>query len=116
MDSKNLNKFKVELLAEKRQIEDYLKEKATPDQQHTPDPTDTMDEKAQEVTSFEEDRAVLQSMKSRLDQINETLNQIELGTYGTCLNCKTVIDSKRLAAFSTARLCASCAGKSASFE
>src|SRR3989338_2642980 len=115
MDKNTLKKIKEEFLDEKKLIEDYLSDRAEADPKEAIDPTDTMDEKAQEVTSFEEDRAVLQSMKSRLDQINETLNQIELGTYGTCLNCKTVIDSKRLAAFSTARLCASCAGKSASF-
>jgi len=82
MNSKDLQKFKAELLVEKQQIEDYLKEKATPDQQHLSDPTDTMDEKAQEVTNFEEDRAVKQSMELRLKQVIETLNQIEAGTYG----------------------------------
>ena len=65
-------------------------EKAKPDplikgnwttQQESSDPTDTMDEKAQGVTVFEEDRAVEQSMELRLKKINETLRQIEAGTY-----------------------------------
>ena len=81
MDKNTLKKIKEELLAEKKLIEDYLSDRAESDPKEAIDPTDTMDEKAQEVTIFEEDRAVKQSMELRLKKIIEKLNQIEAGTY-----------------------------------
>ncbi len=73
------------------------------------DSTDTPDEKAHNVTDYEEKRAVEQNLELRLKEINETLNNINRGSFGVCHRCQSPIEEKRLKAIPVARFCLSCA-------
>jgi DnaK suppressor protein len=45
---------------------------------------------------------------SQLREIQESLDRLKLGEYGTCLACEGVIAPKRLAALPWARYCVGC--------
>ena len=75
------------------------------------DASDSLDDKAHEVTDYEERRAVEQNLELRLKQIEETLYKIDAGTYGICSNCSLPIEPTRLLATPAVRHCFSCASK-----
>ena len=121
MDQQHLQQLKKTLLEEKASIEAELSRTAkknpvikgdwTTSPRDIADPSDTLDEKAQDVTNFEERRAIEQNLELRLKEIDDTLQQLELGTYGVCVNCARPIDEKRLQAISAVMLCIDCATK-----
>lgn len=112
-------KLKKTLLEEKARLETQLNEIATRnpaikgDWAAMPatatDQSDTLDEKAQGVTNWEERRAVEQNLELRLKEINETLARLDRGNYGICANCSAVIDARRLNAMPSVQLCFDCA-------
>lgn len=121
MDANQTAQLKKTLLEERTKIETELQRIATknpnikgdwtafpPDKA---DPSDTMDERAQNVTDFEERRAVEQSFELRLKAIDETLQKLDAGTYGICSNCRSPIDKKRLEAMLIVKHCFDCANK-----
>lgn len=75
----------------------------------TTDQSDTSDEKAHSVEEFEKERGVEQNLELRLKEINETLDKIQIGTYGVCNRCRSPIEEKRLKAIPVAQFCVSCA-------
>ena len=119
MDQLQAVQLKKTLLQEKAEIETQLSEiaKRNPaikgDWTAIPadfaDPADSLDEKAQSVTSLEERRAVEQSLELRLREIDETLEKLDKGTYGVCSNCNLPIDKKRLQAMPALKHCFDCA-------
>lgn len=121
MDQKQIQQLRKTLLDEKAVLEQQLNHIAkknpmikgdwTAVTSDLVDPSDTLDEKAQNVTSFEERRAVEQSLELRLKEIEATLQQLEQGTYGICSNCGSPIDKKRLQAMSVVKMCFDCATK-----
>jgi DnaK suppressor protein len=120
MTPQELEKLKSGLLAEKQQIELELKEftvenPAVKGDYKTKFPevneSDTSDEKAQNVTEYERNRATEQMFESRLKEINDTLSRINDGEYGVCEKCSYPIDVKRLKAMPVARVCMDCSKK-----
>jgi|SRR3989344_196121 len=119
MDTKQLQQLKKTLLEEKAEIETQLSKiaKKNPDikgdwtaiQPNVSDPSDTLDEKAQNVTDYEERRAIEQNFEIRLRAIEQTLERIDQGVYGICGNCKLPIDIKRLKAVPAVKHCMDCA-------
>lgn len=75
------------------------------------DPSDTLDEKATDVTNLEQQRAVDQSLDLRLKEIDEALRKLDDGTYGICTTCSTPIQEKRLHAMPIVQKCVECAQK-----
>lgn len=75
------------------------------------DASDTVDERAQDVTEFERDQAVEQSLEVRLKELRETLGKLESDSYGLCSNCKSPIEKARLKAMPIVTSCFNCASK-----
>ena len=111
MDQQHANQLTQTLLEEKKQIEGQidLMSKKNPDD--IADASDTLDEKAQDVTNMDERRAVEQNLELRLREIEETLAKLDAGTYGICSNCKSPIDEKRIQAMPIVQFCFDCANK-----
>lgn len=76
-----------------------------------PDQSDTPDEKARSLTTYEEESAVAQNFESRLREIDKTIKKLEEGRYGICDNCLSPIEQRRLTAMPAARLCVACVKK-----
>lgn len=121
MDQQHVQQLKKTLLEEKAKIEAELSRTAkknpaikgdwTTSPRDIADPSDSLDEKAQDVTNLEERRAIEQNLELRLKEIDDTLRQLEQGTYGVCTNCSNPIDTKRLQAIPVVKLCMDCANK-----
>ncbi len=75
------------------------------------DPSDTADEKANNISDFEVNMAVNHDLEARLHEITATLEKINAGVYGNCANCGSPIHVKRLEAVPTAVHCLDCATK-----
>lgn len=122
MDADHIALLQKNLLAEKAVLEAELSKIATKNPAiegdwtalppEVSDSTDTMDEKAQNVTDYEERRAIEHSLELRLREIDDTLKKLTMGTYGICNTCANPIDAKRLAAMLVVNTCYSCANKS----
>jgi RNA polymerase-binding transcription factor DksA len=54
-------------------------------------------------------QALVGSLRDALQDINDALDKIELGSYGQCESCGSEISEARLEAMPAARLCISCA-------
>lgn len=76
------------------------------------DASDTTDERAQDVSEYERERAVEQNLELRLKEIAETLEKIKSGSYGLCSNCNSPIEKARLKAMPIVTSCFNCANKS----
>lgn len=120
MGPKELKKLREMLLAEKKVLEAELTRIGGENPAikgdwkahfHKNDPSDTADEKARSVSEFEEERAVEQNLELRLKEINETLERIDKGEYGTCDKCGSAISPKRLEAVPAVKYCIECAKK-----
>jgi RNA polymerase-binding transcription factor DksA len=120
MEQTEQKRLTEKLLAEKKEIENQLSNFANKnpliegDYQtrfNKSDQSDTLDEKARNITDYEEERAVEQNLEVRLKEINETLEKLEKGTYGICDKCSSPIDPKRLVVIPVARFCVDCANK-----
>ncbi len=109
MDQDNLQRLKQDLIKEKEEIEKELI--AEGPLERSADASDTLDEKAQDVTLFEERRAVDQSLTQRLKELEESIKKIDEGSYGVCNNCSATIAPKRLVAMPAVQFCFDCATK-----
>lgn len=122
MTSEEKQKLKNLLLKEKEVIENELAKFADKDERvkgnynarfpKIADASDTVDERAQDVTEYEREQAVEQNLELRLKEIRETLEKIEEGSYGLCSNCKSPIEKARLKAMPIVTSCFNCAKNS----
>jgi len=53
--------------------------------------------------------SLLRGARRRLTQLDESVERLYAGTYGTCGQCGTLVAFERLLAWPTAETCASCA-------
>jgi DnaK suppressor protein len=120
MTPQELEKLKEDLSAEKQQIESELKEFTTENPAVKGDyktkfpeanESDTSDEKAQNVTEYERNRATEQMLELRLKEINDAISRIDAGEYGMCKKCSSLIDINRLKAMPVAKVCMDCSKK-----
>ncbi len=69
------------------------------------------DEDAQEFGLYEQNVAIEETLKSRLEKVEAALKKIlkgQKGHYGICESCKRLIELKRLNTFPEARHCTFC--------
>ena len=105
MSELNLKSIKESLVAERDVLIEKLKDNdLSIDDAETPDPVDLA------VRNYSKNvmLAVSENESRQLLLIDEALQRIEDEEYGTCQNCSTEIQPKRLAAIPWARYCLTC--------
>lgn len=111
LNQETLARIKTELLEKKTQIEAELKEIESDGEVKFPDYGDKADENAQEMETYTTNLATDQILESTLRDINDALERIETGEYGTCKYCHEPIDIKRLEVRPVASACIKCKTK-----
>ncbi|OHA21260.1 MAG: hypothetical protein A2849_00500 [Candidatus Taylorbacteria bacterium RIFCSPHIGHO2_01_FULL_51_15] len=108
------NVFQKKLLAEKELVE---KELATVGRRNPQNAADwepisgvmerpaERDEVADKLESFEENVAIVRQLELRLAEIQNALERVQGGTYGTCSVCGKEIETARLEANPAAATC-----------
>jgi RNA polymerase-binding transcription factor DksA len=107
--------FKKKLLAEKTRIEHDLEEvgRINPENKDdwetvaaplNIDPAEE-EERAEEITDFEDRSAIEFELEKKLNQITAALEHIDQGTYGICSVCTNAIEEDRLEANYSANTC-----------
>ncbi len=108
------NIFKENLEQEKTNLEKQLSTVAQPDQENPGTweaiQTDTTQEadphdQADHLDQYQENRAVVDVLNARYQQVAAALERIERGTYGICEVSGEPIEKERLEADPTARTC-----------
>lgn len=97
---RRLEKRLGELTRETREIDAELHEPGNPD----------FEERAVEIEGEEILEGLGKVALDEIAQIKSALTRIELGTYGTCVNCGDTISEARLNAVPYAARCMKCAG------
>lgn len=121
MDKKTLKKFEEKLRKSREEIEKSLSAFATKDTEvkgdwdtkfpeFGRDPNLSLEEAADEVEEYVSRLPVEHAYEIMLRDINEALDGIKKGTYGTCSNCEKKIPLKRLEAYPEAGHCLNCQG------
>jgi len=115
MDKKNLDNFKELLLHWRDELlhrAGYTVEGLLQSEDNISDPLDR--------ASFETDRGTVFRIRDResmlIKKINQSLEDIESGDYGTCQDCGEDISIKRLKARPVTRYCIRCKTKRESYE
>ena len=119
MTANDLKKFKERLEKTKEELESSLETFASKDPvvkgdwdakfpQFSHDPNVNLEEEADEVEEYLARLPVEHSFELRVQAINEALDRIKKGIYGTCAKCKEKIPRKRLEAYPEANLCLKC--------
>ena len=105
MSELNLKEIKDRLIAERENLLNKLKENdLSIDDSETPDPVDLA------VRNYSKNvmLAVSENDSRQIILINEALERLDDGEYGTCQNCEKEINPKRLDAIPWARYCLNC--------
>ena len=111
MDKKRLEYYKKKLTTRR---EELLKTIArTEEEGRTADDDPTVDLADKAANSYTKEFLFGQTNtdRSMLQLIDEALQRIKAGNYGTCVECEEELQQKRLEAVPWARYCVSCAGK-----
>lgn len=115
LDQDTLESIKKDLENRKKQIEEDLNDVAQKDDNEYkpkfPEFGDKPDENAQEISEYSTNIATEEVLEKSLRDINNALERIEKGTYGTCKYCGKTINAKRLQARPTASACIECKTK-----
>ena len=72
---------------------------------------DDQDSYAHEMTDLDRNVAMEQELRTRLNDLDKTIEKIKSGQYGKCENCAQDIQLERLKAVPVAALCMDCARK-----
>lgn len=98
--------FKQKLLNTKTEIEADLKK--LKEGLDFGDDTDHFEEEADEAEEFSHYVGVKKPLEERLKAIEESLDKIEKGTYGTCEKCGGKIEPEILEVVPESQLCKNC--------
>lgn len=119
MDKKTLDNIQEKLLQEKKelisQLESFADKNNNSENDYDakfPNYGEHEDENASEVADFESDLYLEKTLEKSLNKVDEALERIKKGTYGTCEKCGKPIDEKRCIVFPTATKCMDCKRKS----
>ncbi len=117
MTTEETQKFSKLLAAEESRIREELsrvalKDPATNSYQPKPGNVDADPDEEdimRDTTETENNMAIEDELKPRLDEIHKAQEKIKNGTYGTCERCGSPIESERLEAFPDTPYCSNCA-------
>ncbi len=68
-------------------------------------PTADINDVADSIEAFEENSAIEVELEARLMEVNDAIEQIQIGTYGVCRVCNSAIEDARLHANYAAKTC-----------
>ncbi|MBX4201057.1 TraR/DksA C4-type zinc finger protein [Candidatus Parcubacteria bacterium] len=116
MKKELLPKFKEALEEEKTKLENELSTFATKDAsiennwdaKHVNREDTDMEEKADEVTEYDNLLSLEHTLELKLKDVVSALEKIEKGGYGVCEKCGKEIEEKRLKVCPEGRLCMKC--------
>ncbi|HEX8264093.1 MAG TPA: TraR/DksA family transcriptional regulator [Pyrinomonadaceae bacterium] len=111
MDANQLENYKKQLLEQRDRLVGQLNENQRQSfefgLEEMPDPVDAaVQDRSQTILL-----SISESERDLIDQIDEALQRIELGSYGTCVNCERDIAVARIEAVPYARYCMNCQEK-----
>lgn len=109
-----LSEIKKHLIKEKGKIGEHLTSLKSQDPFADPDRLNdnaASDTDAKEEISHERMEALEKELKLHMQEIEEALKRIKVGSYGKCITCSKMIDTDRLAIKPTALYCMECARK-----
>lgn len=118
MDKKKIEHFKTRLLEERKKtiqsLEDIEKR-----QEESQDKIDSQlssysnhpADKGTEVYMRAQDQGFIENLQETLDEIDQSLEDIENNRYGYCDNCEKMISEERLELIPYAKTCLGCSGE-----
>jgi DnaK suppressor protein len=111
MDKKRLEYYKMNLQARREELARTITR--TEEEGRTADDGPTVDLADKAANSYTKEFLFGQTNTDRaiLQLIDDALIRIRSGNYGTCIECETELQQKRLEAVPWARYCVSCAEK-----
>jgi len=115
LEPKILAELKSSLLKEKEELEKNLERIAKPVNEKKGDYETTFEnigtdreDNATEVEEYSENFPIEKTLEKKLQDVIESLEKMEKGTYGICANCQQEIDIERLKINPSARICIKC--------
>ncbi|HZX50081.1 MAG TPA: hypothetical protein VFE94_02915 [Candidatus Paceibacterota bacterium] len=116
METTDIGELKTRLEKEKERLESELASFATKDPNVKGDwdskypriPGSNLEEAADEVEEYSTRLHLEHSLETKLKDINDALDRIEKGTWGTCQNCGNPIATERLQISPEAATCGKC--------
>ena len=108
MDKKRLDYYKKKLQAKREELARSIARTEEEGRSADDDPTVDLADKAANSYTKEFLFGQNNTDRSTLQQIDEALNRIRNNTFGTCLNCETELQQKRLEAVPWASHCTVC--------
>lgn len=99
---------------EKLRLTARITELSTQDPFSDPDRTNdnaASDMEASEESNHDRVAALVEELRSKLQEVDAAIQKIHDGSYGFCSSCQTMIDTDRLAIYPTATLCLLCESK-----
>lgn len=113
LDSKAIQKFKNQLLEEKKRLEADLSKLANKDGENYETKFEDIERNdeanADEFEQYVDDLAVTETLDKNLKEVEAALERIKSGTYGLCSNCDKEIPVARLEVYPAAVRCLDCA-------
>lgn len=119
MDKEKIDSLKNKLQAQKKQLEEDLKDIAVKDKNLKDDydakfknlDSGPMDQSAEamEVSEYQDNLSVEANLEMQLRDVNNALEKIEKGEFGKCEKCQGEISGDRLEALPHAKTCLNCA-------
>jgi DnaK suppressor protein len=111
MDKKRIDYYKKKLQTKREELLKIIAR--TEEEGRAADEDTTVDLADKAANSYTKEFLFGQTNHDRftLQLVNEALDRVKQGTYGSCVNCEEEIQSKRLEAVPWARHCISCQEK-----
>jgi DnaK suppressor protein len=110
MDTTTARKRLEEICTELERSISVLKGEHEEDERAKDYPQDPADAGAN-LSESERSRAILAAARAQRSQVLDALRRIDLGTYGTCVDCGAGVPEGRLEAKPEAARCVKCQGK-----
>lgn len=106
LSQEKVDHYKSKLLEARKGLMAEINEKESPEDFGSD--IDGLDEEADEATDFANQRAMSQTLKDRVNEIDSALNRIENGSYGLCTKCNQPVSEKLLDFIPETSLCENC--------
>jgi len=104
----NIEEIKNNLIKEKVQIEELIKNLEEEKEEILKEPVSASDEEADRYEYKEEVYLFKQMLEEKIKKIEKALLKIQEGKYGFCENCGKQIEQERLTKEPSAEVCRSC--------